>query len=40
MFLLWLMVYGPGALSLDALLARRLGIPRPKQQPPAPAAGA
>jgi putative oxidoreductase len=26
MFLLWLLVYGPGALSLDTLLARRLGV--------------
>jgi len=38
MFLLWLMVFGPGVLSLDALLARWLGIRPPSAPPPAPPA--
>jgi hypothetical protein len=37
LLLTWLVVYGPGVVSLDALLARRLGL-RPK--PPAAASRA
>lgn len=38
LFLLWLLTYGPGALSLDAPLARLLGIRRqPEPTPPASA---
>jgi putative oxidoreductase len=43
MFLLWLMVSGPGLLSLDALLARRLGLGRagaPQPGAPKPVDGA
>ena len=34
LLLTWLVVYGPGAVSLDALLARALGLDaRPRQTP-------
>lgn len=39
MFLLWLLLSGPGVLSLDALLAKALGIRKePEQAPATPAA--
>ena len=31
LLLTWLVLYGPGMLSLDALLAKKLGVKRPRQ---------
>jgi hypothetical protein len=31
LLLSWLVLYGPGKLSLDTLLAKKLGLERPRQ---------
>jgi putative oxidoreductase len=36
LYFLWLALYGPGVLSLDALLKRWLGLGRPRPAAPAP----